>query len=95
MTEGVYGFSCLHAACAFGHAAVAAHLVSLPCVGLVGLRDRSGCTALERAVAAGHAGAAEAVRAASPRPGPPGPAAPAGPDRVGTQARAHGRGSGP
>ena len=95
MTEGVYGFSCLHAACAFGHAAVAAHLVSLPCVGLVGLRDRSGCTALERAVAAGHAGAAEAVRAASPQPGPPGPAAPAGPGRVGTQARAHGRGSGP
>jgi ankyrin repeat protein len=76
---------------------VAAYLVSLPCAGrLVGLRDRSGHTALELAVAAGHAGAAEAVRAASPRPGPPRPAAPADPGRDGTQARPpRGRHGGP
>jgi hypothetical protein len=41
---------------------VAAFLVSLPCAGLVGLRDRAGRTALDYAVAEGHAGVVEAMR---------------------------------
>jgi ankyrin repeat protein len=78
-TEGVHGGSCLHAACYRGHAAVAALLASLPCAGLVGLRDRYGLTALDLAVINGHVGAAEAVRAASRRPAPPRSANPADP----------------
>jgi ankyrin repeat protein len=65
MTDSVHGCSCLHAACFFGHSPIVAYLLSLSCVGLIGLRDRSGRTALELAVAQGHAGAAEAMRAAA------------------------------
>ena len=71
MTDSVHGLSCLHSACHFGHAAIVAFLLSLSCAGLVGLRDRSGRTALELAVAAGQTAAAEAIRAASGRPAPP------------------------
>ena len=73
MTDRACGRSCLHAACLSGRAAVVALLLSLPCAGLVGLRDGSGRTALELAVAAGHTAAAEAIRAASGRPAPPRP----------------------
>ena len=75
MTDSVHGFSCLHAACYYGHVPIVDFLLSLSCAGLVGLRDRSGYTALELAVAAGHTAAAEAIRAASEsgRPAPPRP----------------------
>jgi ankyrin repeat protein len=67
------GYSCLHAASFFGHVTVVLFLLSLSCPGLVDLRDRSGRTALELAVAAGQTAAAEAIRAASGRPAPPRP----------------------
>ncbi len=74
-TEAAFDYSCLHIACTSYHAAVAALLAPLPCAGLIGLRSRSGRTALDVAVDAGHAAAAEAVLAASARPAPPRPAA--------------------
>ena len=63
--------SCLHVASISGHVTVVVFLLSCP--GLVDLRDRSGRTALELAVAAGQTAAAEAIRAASGRPAPPRP----------------------
>jgi ankyrin repeat protein len=65
--------SCLHVASISGHVTVVLFLLSLSCPGLVDLRDRSGRTALELAVAAGQTAAAEAIRAASGRPAPPRP----------------------
>ncbi len=62
-TDSTYGFSCLHSACFVGHAPVVTYLLSLSCAGLVGLRDCSGLTALDLAVAEGHADVAEAMRA--------------------------------
>ena len=80
MAESRHGYSCLHAACSLGHAAVVAHLLSIPCgPRLAGMRGPGGRTALDLAVAAGHAAAAEAIRAAEARPAPSRPAAaPAG-----------------
>ncbi len=80
MADSRHGYSCLHAACSRGHASVVAHLLSLPCgPRLAGMRGSGGCTALDLAVAAGHAAAAEAIRAAGARPAPSRPAAaPAG-----------------
>jgi ankyrin repeat protein len=68
-TDGAFGFSCLHAACGFGHLPLVRFLLTLPCADLVGLRDLSGRTALDLAIANHHADAAEAVRAASAQPG--------------------------
>jgi hypothetical protein len=48
------GCSCLHVASFFGHVTVVLFLLSLSCPGLGDLRDRSGRTALELAVAAGQ-----------------------------------------
>ena len=75
ISESVSGRTCPHAACYFGHVTIVDFLLSLSCAGLVGLRDRSGYTALEHAVVAGHTAAAEAIRAASEsgRPAPPRP----------------------
>ena len=70
MTDSVYGRSCLHAACHFGHVAIVDFLLSLSCAGLVGLRDRAGLTALEHAVALGHAGAGAILAAEAARAGP-------------------------
>ena len=64
MTDSAYGISCLHAACHFGHVTIVDFLLSLSCAGLVGLRDRSGRTALDPADAAGQTAAAEATSVA-------------------------------
>ncbi len=75
ISESVYGCTCLHAACYFGHVTIVEYLLSLSCVGLVGLLDRSGYTELELAVAAGQTAMVEAIRrfkasgsACAPRP---------------------------
>ncbi len=73
MTQNVSGSSCLHAPCRLGRAAIVDFLLSQSCAGLIGLRDRSGRTALDIAVAAGQTAAAEAIRAASGRPALGGP----------------------
>ncbi len=70
MTDNVMGASCLHLACASRQAEVVALLLSLPCAGLAGLRERNGFTALEFAaeLAAAQEDTAEAMCAASRRP---------------------------
>jgi uncharacterized protein len=66
-TESIYGFSCLHAACCFGHATVVDYLLSLPCAGLVGLLDHGGRTAFDIAIHVGRVGAEKTIRAARAR----------------------------
>jgi ankyrin repeat protein len=92
MTGCSRDFSCLHMACFLGRVPVVDFLLSLPCAGqLLALRDRSGRTPLEFAIAAGQAAAAASIGAALLRPALGGGAPGSNPGR----GRGHGSASSP